>query len=104
YFLRTDSGDVYLAEWWKGRGGLIDFTNPAATTWWQDQVRKALRLGADAFKADGGEGSFLHDARASDGTDPAVLRTRYSVLYNQALQQLIDTDLHGDGVLLSRSG
>jgi len=104
YFLRNDSGGVYLATWWKGRGGLIDFTNPAAVSWWQDQVRQAIRLGADAFKADGGEGSFVGDARFADGSDPAVMRTRYSVLYNRALQSLIDGDLHGDGVLFMRSG
>jgi alpha-D-xyloside xylohydrolase len=104
YFLKTDSGDVYLASWWKGRGGLIDFTNPAAVDWWKNQVRRAIRLGADAFKADGGEGSFIGDARFSDGEDAAVMRTRYSVLYNQALEDLIQGDLHGDGVLLSRSG
>ncbi|HVO35980.1 MAG TPA: TIM-barrel domain-containing protein [Gemmatimonadales bacterium] len=104
YFLKTDSGDVHLSTWWKGRGGLIDFTNPAAVAWWQGQVRKAIRLGADAFKADGGEGSFVGDARFADGEAPAVMRTRYSVLYNQALQQLIDGDLHGDGVLFMRSG
>ena len=96
YFLKNDSGDVYLTTWWKGKGGLIDFTNPAAVSWWQGQVRQALTLGADAFKADGGEGSFI--AR------PESLRTRYSVLYNQALEQLIARDLHGDGVLFSRSG
>ena len=104
YFLKTDSGDVYLSTWWKGRGGLIDFTNPAAVTWWQAQVRGAIRLGADAFKADGGEGSFVGEARFADGEDPGVMRTRYSVLYNQALEDLIDRDLHGDGVLLMRSG
>ena len=104
YFLTTDSGDVYLSSWWKGRGGLIDFTNPAAVEWWKGQVRQAIRLGADAFKADGGEGSFVGGARFANGADPAVMRTRYSVLYNQALQSLIDGDLKGDGVLLSRSG
>jgi alpha-D-xyloside xylohydrolase len=104
YLLTTDSGDVYLASWWKGRGGLIDFTNPAATAWWQDQVRKAIRLGADAFKADGGEGSFIDDARFASGEDAAVMRTRYSVLYDRALEALIDRDLHGDGVLFMRSG
>jgi alpha-D-xyloside xylohydrolase len=103
YLLRNDSGDVYLADWWKGRGGLIDFTNPAAVRWWQDQVRQAIRLGADAFKADGGEGSFVDDARFANGADPAVMRTRYSVLYNRALEELIEGDLHGDGVLFMRS-
>jgi len=104
YFLKTDSGDVYLSTWWKGRGGLIDFTNPAAVEWWKNQVRRAIRLGADAFKADGGEGGFVGNARFADGEDAAVMRTRYSVLYNQALEELIQGDLHGDGVLFSRSG
>ena len=104
YFLTTGSGDVYLSTWWKGRGGLIDFTNPAAVQWWQNRVRNAIRLGADAFKADGGEGSFVDDARFANGADPAVMRTRYPVLYNQALEALIDSDLHGDGVLFMRSG
>jgi alpha-D-xyloside xylohydrolase len=104
YFLKNDSGGVYLANWWKGRGGLIDFTNPAAAQWWQDQVRQAIRLGADAFKADGGEGGFIDDARFANGEDAGVMRTRYAVLYNQALETLIQHDLHGDGVLFSRSG
>ncbi|HTY06882.1 MAG TPA: TIM-barrel domain-containing protein [Gemmatimonadales bacterium] len=95
YFLKAPSGDPYVIRWWKGRGGLIDFTKPAAVTWWQDQVRQAIRAGADAFKADGGEGSFV---------PIPDLRTRYSVLYNRALEQLIDGDLKGDGVLFSRSG
>jgi len=104
YFLKNDSGGVYLSTWWKGRGGLIDFTNPAAVDWWKGQVRKAIAAGADAFKADGGEGSFVGDARFADGSDAAVMRTRYSVLYNRALESLIQTDLKGDGVLFSRSG
>jgi len=104
YFLQDDSGAVYQSRWWKGRGGLIDFTDSAAVTWWKNQVRQVIRLGADAFKADGGEGSFVGDGRFASGDDPAVMRTRYSVLYNRTLQSLIDSDLHGDGVLFSRSG
>ena len=96
YFLKTASGETYVTRWWKGRGALIDFTNPAAVTWWQNQVRQAVRLGADAFKADGGEGSFI--------AWPESLRTRYAVLYNRALEQIIQGDLKGDGVLFSRSG
>jgi alpha-D-xyloside xylohydrolase len=104
FLLRNDSGGVYLATWWKGRGGLIDFTNPAAVAWWQDQVRKAIRLGADAFKGDGGEGSYVDDARFANGEDAGTVRTHYAVLYDRALQGVIDGDLHGDGVLFMRSG
>ena len=78
YFLKDSTGGVYLATWWKGKGGLVDFTNPAAVSWWQGQVRQAITFGADAFKADGGVGSFI--------AQPESLRTRYSVLYNRALR------------------
>jgi alpha-D-xyloside xylohydrolase len=104
YLVKTSTGATYLASWWKGRGGLIDFTNPAAVSWWQEQVRKAIRSGADAFKADGGEGTFIGDAHFANGEDSTLMRTHYSVLYDRALEDLVEKDLHGDGVLLMRSG
>jgi alpha-D-xyloside xylohydrolase len=39
----------------------------------------------------------------SDGTDPRVMRNRYGVLYNNAMEELIQKDLKGNGVLLARS-
>lgn len=104
YFVKNRDGSVYIGTWWKGRGALVDFTNPAARDWWKGQVRKAIRLGANAFKADDGEGNFVNDSAFASGEDAAVMRTRYSILYNQTLQELISADLHGDGVLLMRSG
>ena len=104
FFVRNRVGDVYLADWWKGRGAMVDFTNPAARGWWQQQVRKAVQLGASAFKDDDGEGNFLTDARFFSGQDPRLMRSQYAVLYNQTMQEVIDKDLHGDGVLLYRSG
>lgn len=104
FFLKNSSGDVYLTDWWKGRGAMVDFTNPAARNWWKEQVRKAVQLGASAFKDDDGEGSFLGDVRFFSGEDPRVMRSRFAVLYNQTMQEVIDEDLHGDGVLLYRSG
>ncbi len=104
FFLKASSGDIYLTDWWKGRGAMVDFTNPVARKWWQQQVRKAVQLGASAFKDDDGEGNFLDDARFFSGEDSRLMRNRYAVLYNQTMQQVIDTDLQGDGVLLYRSG
>lgn len=103
YFVKLPDGQPYVGRWWKGMGSLIDFTNPAAKKWWQDQVRQAIKAGADGFKDDDAEGSFLGDVKFADGTDQRLMRDKYAVLYNQAMQELIDKDLKGNGVLFMRS-
>jgi alpha-D-xyloside xylohydrolase len=102
-FVKNADGGPYVARWWKGEGSLIDFTNPKAKQWWQDQVRQAIAAGADGFKDDDGEGSFLGDARFFDGTDSRMMRNAYDVLYNNAVEELIQKDLKGNGVLFARS-
>jgi alpha-D-xyloside xylohydrolase len=82
---------------------MIDFTNPHARLWWQDQVRQAIHAGADGFKDDHGEGTYVGDVRFADGSDPRLMRNRYAVLYNNTMEELIAKDLKGDGVLFIRS-
>ena len=102
-FVKNANGSPYVGRWWKGEGSLIDFTYPKAKQWWQDQVRQAIAAGADGFKDDDGEGNFFGDVKFADGTDARVMRGRYSVLYNNAVEELIQKDLKGNGVLLARS-
>ena len=103
-FVKNQNGSPYVGRWWKGEGSMIDFTYPKALQWWQDQVRQAIAAGADGFKDDDGEGNFLGaDVKFADGTDPHEMRNRYAVLYNNAMEELIQKDLKGNGVLLSRS-
>jgi len=104
YFVKGLDGKPYVGRWWKGQGSLVDFTNPSAKLWWQDQVRQAIRAGADGFKDDDAEGSFVSaPVKFFDGTDPRVMRNRYAVLYNNAMEELIQKDLKGNGVLFCRS-
>jgi alpha-D-xyloside xylohydrolase len=104
YFVKGLDGKPYVGRWWKGQGSLIDFTNPNAKLWWQDQVRQAIRAGADGFKDDDAEGSFVNGpVKFFDGTDPRLMRNRYAVLYNNAMEELIQKDLKGNGVLFARS-
>jgi alpha-D-xyloside xylohydrolase len=104
YLVKDRSGAVALMPWWKGTGGLVDFTDPKATRWWQEQLMKTKAYGAHAFKADDGEGNFVPDAVFHDTSRPAIMKNRYSILYNQALQEYVDRELDGDGVLITRSG
>ena len=103
-FVRNPNGSPWVGHWWKGQGSMIDFTYPKAKEWWQDQVRQAIKAGADGFKDDDAEGAFLgSDVKFADGTDPRVMRNRYGVLYNNAMEELIQKDLKGNGVLFARS-
>jgi alpha-D-xyloside xylohydrolase len=103
YFVKNANGTPYVGHWWKGEGSMIDFTNSHAKLWWQDQVRQAIHAGADGFKDDDGEGTYVGDVRFADGTDPRLMRNRYAVLYNNAMEELIQKDLKGDGTLFIRS-
>jgi alpha-D-xyloside xylohydrolase len=103
-FVKNANGSPWVGRWWKGEGSLIDFTYPKAKQWWQDQVRQAIAAGADGFKDDDAEGAFFGDqVKFADGTDPRVMRNRYGVLYNNAVEELIQKDLKGNGVLFARS-
>ena len=104
YLVHDAQGKVALSEWWKGVGGLVDFTSPKAKEWWLSQIRKTKRYGAHAFKCDDGEGNFVPEAVFHDGTPAYQMKNRYSILYNAAMQEYIDRDLGGDGVLIVRSG
>ena len=106
YFVKTLDGKPWVGTWWKGKGSLIDFTNPNAKLWWQNQVRQAIAAGADGFKDDDAEGAFFGgsgDVKFADGTDPRLMRNRYGTLYNNAMEELIQKDLKGNGVLFARS-
>jgi alpha-D-xyloside xylohydrolase len=102
-FVKNRDGSPYVGRWWKGEGSLIDFTNPKAKMWWQDQVRQAIAAGVDGFKDDDAEGNFIGDVKFADGTDARLMRNRYAVLYNNAMEELIQKDLKGNGVLFARS-
>ena len=105
YLVHDSTGNVVQVHWWKGTGGIIDFTNPKAVKWWLHQIEKTQKLeGVRAFKLDDGEGDYVPNADYRDHTKPWQLTNKYSALYHGAVQSYVDSVFHGNGVLLNRAG
>ncbi|MEW6073226.1 MAG: TIM-barrel domain-containing protein [Planctomycetota bacterium] len=120
YFARRPDGEVYVIEYglsrssrpgeraagphdtWNAPVAIVDFTNPAATRWWQELHRPLLALGVAAFKTDFGE-DVPADARFADGTTGEEMHNLYPLLYNRAVYE-ITAEATGEGIVWSRAG
>ncbi len=55
-FLKDGDGAPALEQFWDGTGAYLDFTNPAAVTWWKDSLtRQLLELGVASTWNDNNE-------------------------------------------------
>jgi alpha-glucosidase (family GH31 glycosyl hydrolase) len=78
----------YLAHedtwWWLGSGGMIDFANPAAATWWNERMRPLYDQGIVLFKNDDGE-YLPDDARSALGMEGREYHNMYGFFYGRAI-------------------
>lgn len=47
------AADGYQMPWWKGKGGFVDYSNPAAMDWWRGMQQPLFDWGIDGWKLDG---------------------------------------------------
>ncbi|UFS60674.1 alpha-xylosidase [Subtercola endophyticus] len=103
YFVKRPDGSVWQWDLWQAGMALVDFTNPAATAWYQSKLRALLDQGVDAFKTDFGERIPL-EVDYFDGSSPERMHNWYTQLYNQAVFDVLqDARGEGDAVLFARS-
>lgn len=103
YLVRRADGSVWQWDLWQAGMGLVDFTNPDATRWYQGHLRRLARQGVDCFKTDFGERIPL-DVVWADGSAPDRMHNLYTELYNRAVfDVLVDERGTGDAVLFARS-
>lgn len=88
YLLKRADGSVRQWDHWQSGMAWVDFTNPAATEWWKNELKKLLAQGVDTFKTDFGE-RVPTDVVWHDGSDPHRMHNYYSYLYNQAAYEAI---------------
>ena len=103
YLVTRPNGDVWQWDLWQAGMALVDFTNPAATAWYQDKLRVLLGQGVDAFKTDFGERIPL-GVDYFDGSSPERMHNWYTQLYNTAVfDLLVEERGEGEAVLFARS-
>jgi alpha-D-xyloside xylohydrolase len=104
YFLRRADGSVYVADVWHGGQpacGIVDFTNPAATAWFEGLLRGLLRQGVAVFKTDFAEG-VPADAVSSNGLTGSELHNVYALMFNDAVAR-VTREVAGHGMVWARS-
>jgi len=103
FLVRRADGSVWQWDLWQAGMGLVDFTNPDATRWYQDKLRALVAQGVDCFKTDFGERIPL-DVVYADGSAPDRMHNLYTHLYNKAVHEvLVEARGADDAVLFARS-
>ncbi|NLP83107.1 alpha-xylosidase [Microbacterium sp. CFH 90308] len=103
FLVTRPDGSVWQWDLWQAGMGLVDFTNPDATAWYQGHLRRLIDQGVDCFKTDFGERIPL-EVDYFDGSDPSRMHNLYTHLYNRAVYDvLVEARGEGEAVLFARS-
>ncbi len=74
----------------------IDFTNPAAYAWWQQNLASYTQLGVEGSPLDSGEAVVVGllgtrvPWRFADGSDERTMHRGYQLLYHRVYRELLD--------------
>lgn len=104
YLIKNPAGEVYIHRLGNNPmlvGSCIDFTNPEAVAWWQDQIQRLAALGVSGINTDFGE-QVPEDAVFHDGRTGREMRNIYPRLYNEITFEALQATQ--PAVLLARSG
>lgn len=82
--LRPDADEPYIVDFGEFFCGIVDFTNPAAMTWFEEEVigRNMLDFGLSGWMADFGE-YLPHDVRLHSGLDGMLAHNAWPTLWGQ---------------------
>ena len=90
----------------KGQVGLVDFTNPAAVSWWQGKLTPLVKAGTAGFKLDRADRIVATgmDVLCADGRTLTEVHNDYPRLYVRTVHDLLSRLRPGDGIAMPRAG
>ncbi|OCT57093.1 myogenesis-regulating glycosidase [Xenopus laevis] len=81
-FVKEPNGRLpAMVQWWNGIGAILDFTNPNARDWFQNNLKRLrTKYGISSFKFDAGETSYLPEQFSTYRplSDPSMFSRRYT--------------------------
>jgi len=103
FLLKRPDGTVWQWDLWQPGMAIVDFTNPAARSWFAEKLEALHDMGVDCFKTDFGE-RIPTDVQWFDGSEPEGMHNYYSFLYNQVVFDLLERKRgRGEAALFARS-
>ncbi|CBF79518.1 hypothetical protein AN7505.2 [Aspergillus nidulans FGSC A4] len=104
YFIKRIDGSVWQWDLWQAGMAVVDFTNPAACSWYTGHLKRLMDLGIDTFKTDFAERIPFKNITYHDGSDPARMHNYYALLYNKVVYETM-TSISGksNSLLFARS-
>jgi alpha-D-xyloside xylohydrolase len=89
YLIKRYDDTVWQGDNWQAGMAVVDFTNPAAVSWYQLHLVKLLDIGVDTFKTDFGERIPWEDVKFHNKMDPRQGHNYYSFLYNKTVYDTV---------------
>lgn len=103
---RLDADEPYLVDFGEFDCGIVDFTNPAASSWFAERVlgQELLDLGVSGWMADFGEYLPI-DVRLADGTDGMLAHNAWPTLWAEVNAAAVAArGQTGDAIFFMRAG
>jgi len=82
-FVKTaDGSEPLMVRWWNGVSAVLDFTNPGAVDWFDDQLEYlSSEYGVDGFKFDAGDSHFYN--QPSSSYDSLAIPNDHNIAFQQ---------------------
>lgn len=85
FIARHFDGSPYTFDFWPGECALVDFSNPAARTWWSEKHRTLLEMGVDGWWTDLNEPAKHLQDMAHYGGSAAAVHNSNALFMQQAV-------------------